>query len=468
MPYLAIGWTTDGISHAVLRGTENAQRLACTHKIVRHPDTVEEAPRFEYLCRHRDCIEQADAWRHAATLALLDEVEKALDSVVDDMATLIQEHLPTYSSLTMAPEVDAQWRAGLRRAFELFLALQRRPTGALDRNELGEIETIGWTRADQRVELPVVLSSVLLAMHAALSALGSIARTRFRPTAAELVEDVSLRMTAFVNDFSTAVSRGYFTCMESLVAERERERSQLFGDLLTGRFTTYVDATRAADDLGTQIDPRFGLLLVPFRHSKGAFFVAEVRREQPASIVVPMTFSPVPHYAVLVPMDSEVEWANVLRTVGDSAARHRLTVCDGGVLEVPLELQKCYEQLSTLLVAAVDSPDSGWVTSAEKLLPDYLIAQAPVHISALLERRVLEPLRAKRQKKKLLATLDALFDARATAKSVGQKLGVSDKTARGYLEDIEAATGLLFDRPADVMWLGLAGLFERRRRASPP
>lgn len=63
-------------------------------------------------------------------------------------------------------------------------------------------------------------------------------------------EDMSLRMTRFVNAVSTAISSGYVARSEARARTLERERAQFGSDLLAGAFPSYEAAHARSLEVG--------------------------------------------------------------------------------------------------------------------------------------------------------------------------------------------------------------------------
>lgn len=393
--------------------------------------------------------------------AVLDELDRTLDDTSENMARLIESEVPEYRAFPTDAD-SREWREGLRWALGLFASLQRRPTAALSPDETRAIETIGMRRADQRMELGAVLRSVRLAMYAAHRVVSGIAESVAGDEAFAVVDTMTFRMTCFINDFSDAVSRGYMIRRDEHVAERERGRSQFFLDLVTGAFATYDVVAHQARAVDAAVSERAGLVLVP-SHSRGsAALLADIRRSAPEIVVIPMTSASCPHAALLV---AEDEWQQATKQIAEAAKVHRVVAFSAGVLDVPTELCERYVEASSLLAVASSTEKEDWLVPTDDLAYPYIVAHARAQIAAIVERRALAALR---DHTKLLDALDAYFRSSGSPKGAALLLGVSETTARSHRTKIESVTGLCFDRPADVLWLGLAWASERNRRTLPP
>lgn len=391
---------------------------------------------------------------------LLDALEAALDDTARRTASCIQRELPEYRMF--ASEADeAEWRSSLRRSLALFVEVQRRTTPTLDAADVSFIEGIGARRAEQGVHLTVVLNSVRVAVHEGLCAARRVVQQSAADDALEAMEWLSLRMTQFANAFSDAVGRGYFRRSDGLASERERERVRFVVDLLTGRIASYEAARAEAARLGLVLHHRCGVVLVPSSPRCTALFGVQVRSRLPDAVLVTMASAPTPHVVLLVPVEADADWHRGSKAVEAAAEHCRVVAFTAGVCDVPVQLHERYVETSPLLAAAGATSGDGWLVPVEQLLHGYVVANAPLPVAAAVDRRVLHPLKAHRRARTLLDALDAFFRAGGSPKAASRLMGVSDTTARAYRESIEEATGLYFDQPADVLWLGFGWLQHR-------
>lgn len=390
---------------------------------------------------------------------LLDSLADNTDATAADMAHAIQRDFRHYRDF---PDDEAQrsWHDGLRSILVLFVDVAR--TGRrLSAEERQRIAAIGEARADQGVPLDVVLGSVRLAMHIALSAV--------RRHAAELpdlfsfedaIDEISLRMTRFVNDFSTEISRGYVARSEARATSLERDRAQFGSDLLAGVHATYTDAYTTGEAIGLVIPPTLGLFVVPASGPTHGLLVADLRRAVPAAIVVPIGSTP-PHTVLVVPSPTTAEWAHASKEVADVLDRHHVTALGAGPCEGPVQWHARYTEAVASLGLAAAFAEGRSLLDVDELVPAQIVTTGPPTALHAIDREVLEPLRRHPKGKRLLRALDAFLRTDGSPKAAARLLGVAVTTARTYKATIEETTRLCFDCPADAMRLGIGWLLLR-------
>lgn len=393
--------------------------------------------------------------------ALFDCLAAVADDTADDMARTIQRQYREYRDFPNDEEERA-WRAGLRATLGLFLEVAR-ANRSINAAEQRRIAAIGETRAGQGVPLDVVLGSVRLAMHGALSAVRRHAHElRDASGFEDAVEEMSLRMTRFVNELSNEISRGYIARSEARATSLERERAQFGSDLLAGAFPTYADIRHHGEVLGFTTPPTLGLVLVPGPGAAHALLAADLAEELPLALIVPIGWGSDPHTVLVVPATTNGEWSEATKRVADVMARHRVTALAIGPCEAPEELHGRYVEAAACLALLPAFAAGRYVIDAAELVPAQFIAAGPRVALHAIEREVLSPLREHRKGPKLLRALDALMRADGSPKAAARSLGVAAETARTYKATIEQATRLCFDRPTDAMRLGLGWLVLRQ------
>ena len=390
---------------------------------------------------------------------LLDSLAENSDNTAQDMAHAIQRDFPHYRDFP-DDEAEGSWHDGLRSILVLFADVAK--TGRrLSAEERGRIVVIGETRADQGVPLDVVLGSVRLAMHVALSAVRHHAcELRDLFPIEDAIDEISLLMTRFVNDFSTEISRGYVARSEARATSLERERAQFGSDLLAGVHATYADARRTGEAIGLVVPSTLGLFVVPASGPVHTLLVADLRRAVQAAIVVPIGSTP-PHTALIVPSPTVGEWTDATKKVGDVLGRHHVTALGAGPSEGPEQWHARYTEAVASLGLAPTFAEGRSLLDVDELVPAQIVAAGPSTALHAIEREVLAPLRRHSKGKKLLRALDAFLRTDGSPKAAARLLGVAVTTARTYKATIEETTRLCFDRPADAMRLGIGWLLLR-------
>lgn len=397
---------------------------------------------------------------------MLDLLGNAIPKTAEQMALAIQGEFSFYRHFAH-DEDERLWRSGLRATLELFVKIAR-ANRVLSDDERRMIGAIGETRAEQGVPLDAVLGSVRIAMHVALCAVRREATDDLRDSFgfADAFDELSLRMTRFVNAVSTELSNGYIARSEASATSLERDRAQFGSDLLAGTFRTYADVVAHAKTLRLAIPRTLALVLVPASGPTHALLAADLGRAIPSALVVPVG-SAVPHTALIVPAESASDWNEATTRTAEVVVRHRVTAVVAGPCDEPEEWHTRYVEAAAVvgLVAAFAEGQS--IVDARELVPAQLIATGPPAMLHALDREVLQPLRRHRKGQKLLAALDALMRMHGSPKAAARLLGVMPETARTYRATIEEVTGLRFDSPSDAMRLGLAWLVLRYRAGAP-
>lgn len=397
---------------------------------------------------------------------LLERLSATVDDVVSAMAGAIRQEFPHYRKFNSEVEERA-WREGLRATVMLFVDVATASRG-LKGKELSPITAIGAARAEQGLPLDVVLGSVRLAMHVVLSAV----RREAPADQLDLIEyedaidEISLRMTRFVNEVSTEISRGYFARSEERVTSLTRYRSQFGNDVLAGAFTSHEHASVTGKRMGIDLPPTVGLILVAASGSVQAAVVAQIARTVPLVLAVPMGAAP-PHAVLIVRAASRCDWNVAVKAVTDTAGELNVTAILVPPCEGPQEWHMRYVQAARSLTLVGRFADGRSVLDAADLLPAQLVGSAALDTLQAIEREVLTPLREHHKAKRLLYALDALMRTDGSPKAAARLLGVAVTTARTYRDTIENATGLYFSRPQDAMRLGLGWIVLRHLEWPP-
>lgn len=390
---------------------------------------------------------------------LFDCLAGVADETAEEIATAIQHDFGEYRHFAN-DEQEQTWRSGLRGTLGRFIEAGMANRG-LNPDERRRIAAIGETRAEQGVPLDVVLGSVRLAMHVALSAVRRHAR-ELREVFGfeEAVDEMSLRMTRFVNGFSTEISRGYIARSEARATSLERDRAQYGSDLLAGVFLRYADAAVTGAALALSVPPTLGFVLVPGSGPTHAPLVGDIGRAVPSALIVPIG-STLPHTVLIVPTPTTSDWTDATKLVADVVARHRATALVVDPCEGPQAWHACYVEAAASLGLASSFAMDRSVIEARELLPAQLVTAGPPATLRAINREVLAPLREHSKGRKLLRALDAFMRTDGSPKAAARLLGVAVTTARTYKATIEEVTNLRFGCPGDAMRLGIGWLLLR-------
>ena len=262
---------------------------------------------------------------------------------------------------------------------------------------------------------------------------------------------------------STAISSGYVARSEARARTLERERAQLGSDLLAGAFPTYDAAKVRSLELGIEIPPRLGFLLLPSSGPAHAVVAAEAGKALPSALVAPMAWDDAPHTVLIVPVPNPSAWESAQRVGAALAERFRLTAVSAGPCEGPQAWHDRYAEgaVATRLASVFTRP--GCLVNATELMPAAFVQHATPAAIAGVEREIIRPLTEHRKFKKLLRYIDAIMQCEGSPKNAASRMGVAVHTARTYRGTIEQATGRSFDRPGDALWFGLGWLVARLR-----
>jgi hypothetical protein len=390
---------------------------------------------------------------------LLDALAGHVEETADEMALLIQDEFELYRTFE-SPEAERAWRNGLCATLALFVRLQQEERG-LDREETAFIEHIGETRADQRFPLDVVLGSVRLAMHVALGAVHRIAERSKDGDNDAAVSDtfhvVSLRMTQFINAFSTALSNGYFRRVEERVRALERDRAMFVDDWLAGAYVDDDDIRRAILPLGLDLSDGLGVVLVPTAGITSHLMVAHASNALGPVVAAPVASAAVPHVVLVVRARTRAEWRTVQEQLGAVITGYHMRVLVQGPGLAVRDVPARYVEAAAMLHLLDNADVRGRVVHACGLAPAHLVASGAGTARAVIEREILDPLRARPNAEKLLFYLQALV-LHGSAKAVAGACRVDVRTVRTHKRDIEQVTGRSFEHAGDAVWLGLAAM----------
>jgi hypothetical protein len=404
----------------------------------------------------------------AAVAAVVEGLEERVDAVIDSVLTQVQRDVPEYRPPSADPALIDGVEQTVRRAIQMVLRLWREGKRNLTTGDRVVMGMIGSQRAEQGVPLDSLLAGVRIARSVGWSHAVSVAeRLEANPDTVAVLGEMASALFDIVDDIGDAVTAGYDRVQEHRLKARERTRSQVFEDLLSGTFTDDDEMVIRARTFGFDLRRPHGLILL-----------TTIRAEQDRSVLrsavaallpamgnaaeVQISADVAPHMVLVVPSGA-TGWDEIVEATTRVARQHRVTAVVSAPVAGPRAIQAAYRRASELLPLAITVFRRPHVAEAGDLVVYQILRGSRAEDRADFLERTLGPILhlPEVQRAPLLETLDALHEGSGHTETAAAMLGVHTNTVRYRIGRIHHLTGLRYDHPPDRFKLEVATILMR-------
>jgi hypothetical protein len=438
--------------------------------------------------RRRDDVpegEQPQLERDAAARAsdaIARGLERRVDAVVESVVEQVRHDVPEYRPSGTDPAPVEAVEPAVRRAVHMVLRLWRARRRRLSPGDRVVMGMIGTQRAEQGVPLDSLLRSVRIARSVGWSyAVEEAEKLEPSPETVAVLGDMASVLFDIVDDVCNAITAGYDRVHDQRLKARERTRSQVFEDLLSGTFTEDDEIMVRARTFGFDLRRPHGLILLTTARPEQdrAVLRTAVAALLPSignAAEVPVSADIAPHVALVVP-SSSATWDEVVEATERVARQHRITAVVSAPVAGARAIHAAYRRASELLPLAITVFRRPHVAEADDLVVYQILRGSRAEDREDFLRRTLGPILhlPEGQRAPLLDTLDALHEGNGHTETAAAMLGVHTNTVRYRIGRIHHLTGLRYDHPPDRFKLEVAtillrmagGLTARDRGAVP-
>jgi len=392
-----------------------------------------------------------------------DRAEAIVQAIVDTVRREIAEYRAPDGDPTLAQAVEDSARRVVSTVLRL-LRERRRPSPG-DRVVMG---MIGTRRAEQGVSLESLTGSVRIARSIGWTHIVEAARrVDMGSEGVRAIGDMAALLFDIVDDIADAMTAGYLRVQDSRAKARERTRSQVFDDLLSGAFDDEDEIMVRARTFGFDLRRAHGLVLVTnaradqdralIRTAVGALLPQIGNAAE-----VAMTADVTPHVALVV-STSAVSWEEVTDAVQRMARTQRVTAVTSSPVAGARAIHAAYRRARDLLPLAVTVFRRPHVVEADELVVYQILRGSRAEDRDDFLQRTLGPVLHLPvvQRTPLLDTLDALHEGNGHTETAAAMLGVHTNTVRYRVGRIHHLTGLRYDHPPDRFKLEVATILLR-------
>jgi DNA-binding PucR family transcriptional regulator len=427
---------------------------------------VPEAERSRLAARPRLETEPADPVARAVE-QIIEQLEERLDSIVAAIVETLRRDITDYRPLDADAALIQSVEAATRRTLQLVLRLwrERRRLSPGDRVVMG---MIGTQRAEQGVDLESLLAGVRIGRGIGWThTVEAARRIDAGPEAVRALGDMAALLFEIVDDIRDAMASGYSRVEDTRSKARERTRSQVFDDLLSGAFEEDDEIVVRARNFGFDLRRPHGLVLVTTARADQdratiRTAVASLLPSLGNTADVSMTSDVTPHVVVVVPM-STMTWDEVTEAVQKMSRSQRVTAVLASPVAGARGLHAAYRRARDLLPIAVSVFRRPHVVEADELVVYQILRGSRAEDRDDFLQRTLGPVLhlPEVQRTPLLETLDALHEGSGHTETAAAMLGVHTNTVRYRIGRIHHLTGLRYDHPPDRFKLEVATILLR-------
>jgi hypothetical protein len=409
----------------------------------------------------------------ALVAAVVDGLEERTDAMVEAMLDAVRSDVPEYRAPLADPAMVEGIEQAMRRTVQMVLRLWRegRTLSPGDRVVMG---MIGTQRAEQAVPLDSLLASLRVARSVGWShAVEVAARVVDEPRMVAVLGEMASLLFEIVDSIGDAMTSGYERVHDQRTKARERTRSQVFDDLLSGVFDDEDEILVRARTFGFDLRRPHGLVLLTTARldQDRAALRSAVTALLPAignAAEVPMTGDVAPHVVLVVPAGAGT-WADVLESTSRVSRTHRVTAVVSPPVAGARAIAGAYRRARELLPLAVTVFRRPHVIEADDLVVYQILRGSRAEDRDDFLQRTLGPILhlPEVQRAPLLDTLDALHEGSGHTETAAAMLGVHTNTVRYRIGRIHHLTGLRYDHPPDRFKLEVATILLRMAGGMP-
>jgi len=398
---------------------------------------------------------------------IIDDLEGRLDGIVTAIVETLRRDVTDYQGPEADPALRESLEPATRRTLQMVLRLwrERRRLSPGDRVVMG---MIGTQRAEQGIPLESLMAAVGLARGIGWThTVEAARRLEATPETVRALGDMAAMLFDFVDDIRDAMASGHGRVEDSRAKARERTRSQVLDDLLSGAFEEDDEIVVRARNFGFDLRRPHGLVLVTTARADQdrATIRTAVTALLPSlgnAAEVPMTADVTPHVAVVVPLGT-MTWDEVVEAVQKMSRTQRVTAVLAAPVAGARALHAAYRRARDLLPIAVSVFRKPHVVEADELVVYQILRGSRAEDRDDFLERTLGPVLhlPEMQRMPLLETLDALHEGNGHTETAAAMLGVHTNTVRYRIGRIHHLTGLRYDHPPDRFKLEVATILLR-------
>jgi sugar diacid utilization regulator len=403
----------------------------------------------------------------ALVAAVVDGLEERTDAMVEAMLDAVRSDVPEYRAPLADPAMVKGIEDAMRRTVQMVLRLWRegRTLSPGDRVVMG---MIGTQRAEQAVPLDSLLASLRVARSVGWSHAVEVAgRVVDEPRMVTVLGEMASLLFDIVDAIADAMTSGYERVSDQRTKARERTRSQVFDDLLSGVFDDEDEIIVRARTFGFDLRRPHGLILLTAARidQDRAALRSAVTALLPSignAAEVAMTGDVAPHVVLVVPAGAGT-WADVVEATTRVSRTHRVTAVVSPPIAGARAIAGAYRRARELLPLAVTVFRRPHVIEADDLIVYQILRGSRAEDREDFLQRTLGPILhlPEVQRAPLLETLDALHEGSGHTETAAAMLGVHTNTVRYRIGRIHHLTGLRYDHPPDRFKLEVATILLR-------
>lgn len=393
-------------------------------------------------------------------------VEERLDAIVQVIVDTLRREIPEYGpGGDVAASRDLEDSA--RRVVTMVLRQwrERRRLSPGDRVAMG---MIGARRAEQGVSMEGLVAGVRIARSIGWTHAVEVSRrVDAGAEGVRAVGDMATLLFDVIDDICDAMAAGWIRVQDTRVKARDRTRSQVFDDLLSGAFDDDEEIMTRARTFGFDLRRPHGLVLVTNARadqdravirSAVASLLATVGNAAEVALTADMT----PHVALVVPT-STMSWDEVVTATQRMARTHRVTAVMSPPVAGARGIHAAYRRAREMMPLAVTVFRRPHVVQADELVVYQILRGSRAEDREEFLLRTLGPVLhlPEVQRGSLLETLDALHEGNGHTETAAATLGVHTNTVRYRIGRIHHLTGLRYDHPPDRFKLEVATILLR-------
>lgn len=391
---------------------------------------------------------------------MIDHFCEWLDEDREAVAKTIRAAIPseTTAYANLPPARAEAWASGVDAALRMFIDGGVSGRDLTD-DEKAAMRRIGRERADQGIPVDSVAASIAVAARVVKD--WPLHRLR-GPLSAEDREALALlseRATTFANKLTSEALTAHLERREERATSLEHARARLWTDLLGGTVSD-GEGGRRGEALGCDLSTPWALMLSPLRRGDdSAEFEEAVLSAIPGSVVVPLATATTPHIVVAAPTEQFPSTDELRRVLTCLAGENKATVVGVGPVSGARRLHGRYRTGRNLLpyLERLAKGPALFIEAGEHTEAALLATVPEEERHAYLDDVLGEIERSpSRWRVKWLRTLEALVEHDGSPKAAAAALGVSVKTVRRHVEQIQELIGKDLGRLVDLQQIRTA------------
>jgi hypothetical protein len=392
---------------------------------------------------------------------LLQRLERRRDRMVAAIVARIFEDVAEYRALSgTAPREQAEATVGETLDVVLRMLAENRSLGQAERLSLRQA---GGVRAEQGLLLESLHAAIRIATETAWNEV--LTEAALLPLSAE--GQMSLGRLAFdvftaADDVTVALDAGYLERRSQRLQRRERQQSEVVGELLRGDFSDEAQMAARAAEVGLDLSGPVALLLIAVPGHADEDLIprsaaAAIARRLPRAVDGGAQTDPA-HVRILLPGIAEPDWPGTLHSLEHLAAEDRVLILTHPPVVGPVALKQAYRRAAERLPLARGIFLRRPVVPVSELDVYALLQATPAADRREFMREVLGPVLdlPSNQAISLMQTLGAIFDTGGRLATAAAILNLHVNTVKQRVRRLESLTGHRMDVAGERLRLELA------------